>query len=130
MYYHKLSFTNRNYSTNTSLSTYIWHLKNKHLTRHHLGNVKATIRQSQDIKMTSLPPQETRNYHSPITKHPAKKKSESISKCRHESKKYCHISTHTHNPSTIPILLIIPKTPPQITPQHTDAPYVPHSSIK
>ena len=31
IYNYKLSFTNRNYSTNTSLSTHIWHLKDMNI---------------------------------------------------------------------------------------------------
>ena len=32
IYNHKISFSNRNYSTNTSLSTYIWYLKDMNVS--------------------------------------------------------------------------------------------------
>ena len=54
IYDHKLSFTNRNYSTNTFLSIHFWHLKDKYITHHHLGYTKTSTCLQQDIKKCLL----------------------------------------------------------------------------
>ena len=68
IYNHKVSFSNRNYSTNTSLSSHICHLKDMNITW------TSTRLQQVIKKIPFLPPWETRNYHSPITKYPTKQK--------------------------------------------------------
>ena len=75
IYNHKLSFTNRNYSTNTSLSIYIWRLKDMNISRTITWEIlKLVPAYSNTSRMPSLPPRETSNYHSSITNHPVKQK--------------------------------------------------------
>ena len=64
-----------------------------------MWNTKTSPRLLVDIKMPSLPPWETSNYYSPITKHPGKQKIKSLSKCRHENK---NLLAH-FDPYTLPI---------------------------
>ena len=93
--------------------------------------------------MPSLPPWKISNYHPLITNHLAKQKKQKFyPNADMRTNIYSHISTHTHNPSFLPIPP--PQLLPQMTPQHTrhtvstiflhqtthDAPWVPPSSIR
>ena len=118
MYNHKLSFTSRNYSTNTSLSTHIWYLKDRNISPTITWEIlKICTRLQQDIKMPSLPPQETINYHLPIKKHAAKQKNQKLyPNADMGTNIYFRISTHTHNPPTLPILSPLLKISPTNNP--------------
>ena len=71
---HILSFSNRNYSSNTSLSTHIWSLKDMNNSPTITLNIlKQASANKQVIKKCLL-----RNFQSPITKHPAKQKNRDI----------------------------------------------------
>ena len=111
IYNPKLSFTNRNYSINTSLfiHTHLAPKRHEYLNHHHLGNTKTSTLLQQDIKEKPV-----------IITHPSQntllnKKLEIQFKCRYENKHLLSHLTHTHNPSTILSLLKIPLTPTQIT---------------
>ena len=98
IYNHKLSFKNRNYASNTSLSSYIWQLKD--------ANISPTItweilKQAQAYNKTLKKCLLYLHKKLPIT-YPSQntllnKKSEILSKCRHT---FSHTSIHTHNPSS------------------------------
>ena len=79
IYAQKLSFSHINYSTYIIfIHTHLAPKEHEHLTYHYLGSTRIITCLQQDVKMPSLPPWETRNYHSPITKHPAKQKIRNI----------------------------------------------------
>ena len=101
IYNHKLCFTNRNYSTNTSLSTHMWHLKTWISHPLHLGNTETNTCQQQDIKkyLLCLLKKLTIITH-PLQNTLLNKKSEILSKCRHENK---HLPSH-FDPYIWPIL--------------------------
>ena len=83
----------------------------ENLNNHYLGNTKTSTNLQQDIKMPSLFPWETHNYHSPIKKHHAKQKNQKYyPNADLKTNIYFHISTHTHNLS--PPLLSIMSIPP------------------
>ena len=66
-----------------------------------------------------MPPQETSNYHSSMTKQ-SKQKSEILSKCRHENKyRLLHFDPYTYPIPILPALLKVPDISSQITPQRT-----------
>ena len=70
---HNLSFKYRNYTSNTSLSSYIWQLKDKHLSHNHLGDTETSTYLQENIqKMPSLSPRKISHHHISITKHPPK----------------------------------------------------------
>jgi len=87
-YTHKLSFTNTNYSTSTSLSTYIWNLKNMNIYPKITWEIlKIAPTYNKSTKKCLLCLQEKLSI---ITHLPhctlLNKKSEILSKCRHENK--------------------------------------------
>ena len=70
---HNLSFKYRNYAFNTSLFSYIWQLRHKHLSHNHQGDTKTSTCLQQNIQnMPSLSPQKISHHHISITKHPPK----------------------------------------------------------
>ena len=101
IYNHKISFKNRNYASNTSLSSYIWHLKDTNIsptiTWEILKQAPAynkTLKKwllclHEKLAIITCPSQNTL----------LNKKSEILSKCRHENKHFTHTLIHTHNPS-------------------------------
>ena len=97
IYNNKLSFSNRNYSTNTSLSTHIWHWKDINisptitweilkLAPTYIKTKKCLLCLHEKLAIITHPSQNTL----------LNKKSEILSKCRHENK---HLISH-FNPYT------------------------------
>ena len=118
IYSPKLSFTNRNYSTNTSLSTHIWCLKDINISSTITWEIlKLALAYNKTKKMPSLPLQKNSNYHPPHHKTFRKKKiRNSIQMPTWETNIYSHISTYLHNPSLLPIPPALLYIPPQVTP--------------
>ena len=98
---HKLSFTNRNYSSNTSLSSYIWYIKDtnnsptitweilKQAPAYNRTSKKCLLCLHQKLAIITNPSQNTL----------LNKKSETLSKCSMRTNTFFHTSTHVHNPS-------------------------------
>ena len=113
IYAHKLSFSNRSYSTNTSLSTYTRHLRNERLNCHNLGNPKTCIRLQQDIKnaffvsMRNLQLSLTHQKTPYWTKNP-----KDYPNTDTRTNIYFRISTHTQNPCPPPPSTISTPPPP------------------
>ena len=87
IYNHILSFTNRNYSSNTFLSPYIWHLKGKNISPTITWEILKQAAYNKTSKKCLLSLHEKLaiiTYSSQNTL--LNKKSEILSKCRHENK--------------------------------------------
>ena len=124
IYNHKLSFSNRNYSTNTSLFTHVWHLKDMNIS---LTITREILKLAPTYCKTSKICLLCHYEKQAIITHPSQntlliKKYEVLTKCRHENKhllshfiQYTSPIHHTYSTS----IAKIPHSPSQITPQHT-----------
>ena len=103
IYNHNLSFPNRNYSSNTSLSTYIWHLKDMNISPTITWEILrlAPVFNKTSRKCLFCPHEKLAiiNYPSQNT---AEQKNQKFYPNR-RTNIFSHISTHTHNPSILPI---------------------------
>ena len=98
---HNLSFKYRNCASNTSLSSYIWQLKDANISP---TITREILKQAPAYNKTSKKCLFCLREKLAIITYPSKntllnKKSEILSKCRHEKKNtFFHTSTHSQNP--------------------------------
>ena len=118
-YNYKLSFTNRNYSTNTSSSIHIWYISST-ITWEILkiASTYSKKKKNKKTKMPSLSPWETNNHHSPITKDPAKKQTKKKQKKKNRNSIQMRTREQTFTLTFQPIHITYP---PYLyyPPQHT-----------
>ena len=116
IYNHKLSFKNRIYTSNTSLFSYIWQLKNTNISPTITwGILKQALAYSKTLKICLL----CLNEKLAIITFPSQntllnKKLEILSKCRHETNTFFYTLIHTHNPcktSSVCIYICITANP-------------------
>ena len=72
IYNHKLSFINKNYSFNTTLSSYIWHLKDINISPTITWEIlKLAHAYKKHEKEPPLPPRKISHHNLSISRHPA-----------------------------------------------------------
>ena len=117
IYNHKLSFSNRNYSTDTCLSTHIWHQKDM--------NISPTITW-EILKLAHVYSKKTKKclrcLHEKLAviTHPSQntllnKNKKFYPNADMRTNIYFYKSTYTHNPSILPRLSPLLKIPPRHT---------------